>query len=169
MQGMQLDLNTKQTKEGQLLVTVAMGGNVMSKQVFDGTDGYAAAQGQKMAFTEDQKTAMQEEATTFIELQGAKAKLEGIESVNGADCYVINFGAKSKHFYDTKTGLKTLYQNTVKQGEQELVTKRFLTDYKAVEGIQFPHAMSQSFGPQKFDFTVTEIKINEAINPEDFK
>ena len=42
-------------------------------------------------------------------------------------------------------------------------------DYKEISGILFPFAISQEFGPQKLDFIVKEVKVNEGVIPADFE
>jgi len=43
------------------------------------------------------------------------------------------------------------------------------SDYQEVEGVKFPFMMTQSMGPQSFEFKVSEILINEGVSEEDFK
>ena len=42
-------------------------------------------------------------------------------------------------------------------------------DYREVSGILFPFTISQTMGPQKIDFIVKEIKINEGVSDKDFE
>jgi hypothetical protein len=68
-----------------------------------------------------------------------------------------------------ETGLK-LQESTA----QEIQGQRFTStisygDYKEVSGIKFPFTLSQTAGPQKLDFTVKEIKVNEGVSAADFE
>ena len=68
VQGMNMDLESKTTKKGMSSNIVSVNGNVMQKQVFNGTEGYAMAQGQKIPFNEKQIAAAKVESTPFPEL-----------------------------------------------------------------------------------------------------
>ena len=43
------------------------------------------------------------------------------------------------------------------------------SDYREVEGVKFPFMISQSMGPQSFEFKVSEILVNEGVSEGDFK
>jgi|TARA_B110000503_G_scaffold23109_1_gene35969 hypothetical protein len=43
-----------------------------------------------------------------------------------------------------------------------------LGDYKAVDGILFPHKTTQSLGPQAVDFITQSIELNGTIDTADF-
>jgi hypothetical protein len=52
---------------------------------------------------------------------------------------------------------------------KEVKVPTTFTDYKAVNGIMFPHSVALKSGPMTLDFKVKEIKINEGVSEEDFK
>jgi zinc protease len=80
---------------GQLLAEVAIGGNVMQKQVLNGEKGAMVAMGQSQPIEGDELKSMQMEAYLFgekrylAENSGYELSLEGIEKVEGTDCYKI--------------------------------------------------------------------------------
>jgi len=76
---------------------------------------------------------------------------------------------KEQSFYAVESGLKVREINTVKAQGQEVTSTITYGDYKEVSGIQFPFLLSQSIGPQTFDFIVKEIKVNEDVSDVDFK
>jgi len=41
-------------------------------------------------------------------------------------------------------------------------------DYQEVKGVKFPFTISQSMGPQSFEFKVSEIMVNEGVEDADF-
>jgi len=41
-------------------------------------------------------------------------------------------------------------------------------DYQEVSGVKFPFKLTQSIGPQNFEFMVKEIKVNEGVSASDF-
>ncbi len=169
IQGMQLSLEMKQTVDGKSYQAVSMGGNVMNKNVFDGEKGYVMAQGQKMPYNEEQIKAAKTDANPFPELTVGNAKVEGIEQVDGEDAYVVSMDESNKNFYSVDSGLKVKSVKTVSQGGQTMTIPTGFSDYREVKGVKFPFVISQSMGPQSFEFKVNEIKVNEGVSEEDFK
>ncbi len=168
IQGQKLDLEVKTTANGKSLQVVSMGGNAISKQVFDGTTGFAVMQGQKVPFTEEQIADVKAESTTFPELIVKDAKVMGIEAIEGKDAYAIALNDKTTAYYDMETGLKVKSVKTVSQGPQTLEVPTGYSNYQEVDGIKFPFMMTQSFGPQSIEFTVSEIQINKGVEDSDF-
>ena len=73
-------------------------------------------------------------------------------------------------FYDMTSGLKVKEVQTVKTPDgKEVKVPTTFADYKAVNGIMFPHSVALKSGPMTLDFKVKEIKINEGVSEEDFK
>ena len=169
MQGQKMDLQTKVTSSGKSLTEVGMGGNVMQKQIFNGKEGFVVARGQKIPFTEEQIAAAKAEAHPFPELKAENATVEGIETVNGEEAYVINMGENTQNYYSTKSGLKLQTVKTVQQGPQTMTIPITYSDYQEVKGIKFPFKISQTMGPVTLDFNVTEVKINEGVADVDFQ
>ena len=66
-------------------------------------------------------------------------------------------------FYAVEGFLKLQTVETMEmQGQIQSSTTSF-SDYKAVEGIRFPHLVRQDMGPQKIDFQVKSIILNEPM------
>lgn len=169
VQGMALNLEMKRTLDGKLAQEVSVGGNVMSKQVFDGETGFVLAQGQKIPYNEDQIKAAKIDANPFPELEVGDASLEGVENVEGKEAYVVALGENNKAFYDTETGLKIKTEQKVSQGGQTMSVPTGYSNYEEVKGVKFPFSISQAAGPQTFEFKVTEILVNEGVTEEDFE
>ncbi len=169
VQGMALNLSMKRTMDGKLNQEVSVGGNVMSKQVFNGKTGFVMAQGQKIPYNEDQIKAAKIDANPFPELEVGDATLEGIESVEGTDAYVVALSENHKAYYNVDSGLKMQTVQTVSQGGQTMNVPTGYSDYREVEGVKFPFMMTQAAGPQTFEFNVTEILVNEGVTAEDFE
>ncbi len=161
VQGMALNLTMKRTMDGKLNQEVSVGGNVMSKQIFDGEAGFVMAQGQKIPYNEDQIKTAKIDANPFPELQVGGATLEGIETVEGVDAYVVALSENYKAYYNVDSGLKMQTVQTASQAGY--------SDYQEVEGVKFPFKMTQAAGPQTFEFNVTEILVNEGVSAEDFE
>lgn len=170
IQGQQLNLEMKMTADGKSSNTVSMMGNVMSKQVFDGQNGFVVANGQKIPFDEAQAEAAKAEADPFPELSATEtASLEGIETVDDKDAYVIAVSEDMKNYYSVDSGLKIQSIRTITQMGQTITMPTVFSDYREVDGVLFPFSISQSMGPQSFVFEVSEIKINQGVSDEDFQ
>ncbi|MDT0687977.1 M16 family metallopeptidase [Autumnicola psychrophila] len=169
VQGMTLNLVLKRTMDGKLNQEVSVGGNVMSKQVFDGAAGFVVAQGQKIPYNEEQITAAKVDANPFPELEAGDATLEGIETVEGVDAYVVALTENNKAYYSVDSGLKIQTVQTVSQAGQTMSIPTGYSDYQEVEGVKFPFNLTQAAGPQTFEFDVTEILINEGVSEADFQ
>ncbi len=169
VQGMALNLTMKRTMEGKLNQEVSVGGNVMSKQIFDGEAGFVMAQGQKIPYNEDQIKTAKIDANPFPELQVGDATLEGIETVEGTDAYVVALNDNYKAYYNVDSGLKMQTVQTMSQAGQTMSIPTGYSDYQEVEGVKFPFKMTQAAGPQTFEFDVTEILVNEGVSAEDFQ
>ncbi|WP_026836644.1 M16 family metallopeptidase [Gillisia sp. JM1] len=167
IQGQKLDLEVK-TANGKSSQKIAMGGNVLSKQVYNGETGFTVAQGQKMAFTDKQLVAAKADANPFPELTIKDAKVMGIELVDGKDAYAVALSADKTAYYDVESGLKVKSVSKVSQGDQTMEVPVTFSDYQEVNGIKFPFTVSQSMGPQTFEFKVSAIKVNEGVSDEDF-
>lgn len=169
IQGMTLNLESKQTTKGKSSQAISMNGSVMNKNVFDGESGFVMAQGQKMPYNEEQIEAAKADATPFPELTVGDARLNGIEQVDGKDAYVVMMDENNKNFYSVESGLKIKSVKTVNQGGQSMSIPTMFSDYRTVEGVKFPFMIAQSMGPQSFEFKVSEILVNEGVSEEDFK
>lgn len=169
IQGQKMDLNTKVTSSGKSVNEVSMAGNVIQKQVYNGKEGFVVARGQKTPFTEEQIAAAKAEAHPFPELLAENATLEGIESVNGEDAYVVKMSDDTKNYYSTKTGLKIQTVKTASQGGQTMVIPITYSDYREVKGVKFPFKISQTMGPVTLEFNVADVKVNEGVADTDFE
>lgn len=172
MQGMKLELEMKKTTKDQFMQDVKVMGNSMQKQVLDGDSGYMIAQGQRKDLTPEEIERVKEESAAFPELNYLLAgdiSLEGVEAVGNKKAFKLIITEKKSAFYDVETGLKLQEVNTEEvQGQQMKNTLQF-SEYKEVSGIKFPFKLSQTMGPQSFEFIVTEIKVNEGVSPADFE
>ncbi|MEM7484791.1 MAG: pitrilysin family protein [Bacteroidota bacterium] len=172
MQGMKLELEMKKTTKDQFMQDVKVMGNSMQKQVLDGDKGYMIAQGQRKDLSPEEVTRIKEESAAFPELNYLSAGnivLVGVEPVSGKKAYKLKITDKKSSFYDMETGLKLQEVNTEEVQGQQMVNTLEYSDYKEVSGIKFPFKLSQTMGPQNFEFTVKEIKVNEGVSAADFE
>ena len=168
VQGIDLTMTQKHAAPNKKAVVMTGMGQTLSKQVFDGTAGYAEQQGQRRDLAGEDLEAAKTAKSPFADEAYKTGKLERIEPIDGENFYVIKYN-KMEIFYNVKTGLKAKEVRTVKgpQGEMKLPTT--FSDYKEVNGIKFPHKMGQKMGPMDLSFETKEVKINESVSDADFK
>ena len=171
MQGMILNLEVKKTSKNQYMQDVKVMGNSMSKQVVDGDKGYMVMQGQRKDLGEEELKKVKEESAPFPELNllNTDVALEGVEVIDGKKAYKIKISDEKTSLYDIETGLKVQDALSVEAQGQQVNTTFDYTDYKEVSGIKFPFLFIQTMGPQKFDYIVKEIKVNEGVSDVDFE
>lgn len=171
VQGMTLGMEMKKNN-AKYLVDMTMQGNSISKQIYDGQNAFMIAQGQKQELPEDMKKAMARQAQVFPELQWVKngnTSLERIESVDGAKAYVLKTGDNEYNFYDMESGLKIRNESSSNIGGNTVQQTQNLDDYREVNGIKFPFAISQNVGPQSIVVEITDIRLNEGVESDDFQ
>lgn len=171
MQGMTIGFDTYRKFPDKYMVKIGAGDMVFQQIAYDGTTAKIVSPmgGESKTLEGKELEDMKVEATFFPELKfdqlGVIQKLEGIEEVKGADTYrvVLTYpsGSKTTRFYDVKTGL--LVRETNEQGVAEF------GDYRDVNGVKFPYAISQQAGPQTMDLKVLTIKVNSKLKDEIFQ
>ena len=142
-----------------------MMGNVMQKTVINASKGYNEMQGQKMQMKGEELENALKNVAIFpeLEIDPNQISLKGIVSVDGVDAYEIKWSDNKTVFYAVEDFLKLQMVETMEmQGQIQSSTTSF-SDYKAVEGIRFPHLVRQDMGPQKIDFQVKSIILNEPM------
>ncbi|WP_289061235.1 pitrilysin family protein [uncultured Zobellia sp.] len=171
MQGMKLNLEVKKTAKDQFMQDVKVAGNSMSKQVFNGDKGYMVMQGQQKDMGPEEIVKVKDEAAPFPELNylNSDITLEGVENIDGKKAYKLKISAEKTAFYDVASGLKVQETTTAEMGGQTMTSTINYMNYKEVSGIQFPFIMAQTVGPQRFEFIVSEIKVNEGVSETDFE
>ncbi len=174
IQGMNLAMNVYQKVPNMISIETLMGDNLLSKQVFDGTNGSMMMQGQKQDLQGDMLTAMKYQAILFPELQydelGYTVELTGKDKVDGNDAYKLTVTDPTDKstvvYFDTKSGLKIKEVTTLPQGQGTSVTT--IAEYKDVDGVKYPVVMNQTVGPQSIDINVDEVIVNKGISNEVF-
>jgi zinc protease len=170
MMGQTINITYFQKAPNKLLVETAMGGMVLSKQLFDGEKAIITSPMGRQEFTEGPEfEMMKQQAVIDAELRykelGIEKNLQGIEKINGKDAYKVEViardGTRSYDYYDVESGFKI--QTVSPQGTATY------SDYRQVGNLWFPYALSQQMGPQSIDMTVTEIKVNSGLEDDIFR
>lgn len=186
VQGMAFTV-TIQKKAGNKLreqVDANMGGKTMTfqKKVFDGAKGYEEAQGQKKAIEGTDVAETKEQADLQAELHdavyGKKRTLKGIETIEGANAYILEVvdanNNKVTEYYDEKSGMlvrQTKYEKDPQGNEVAGTTD--LSDYREVpgtNGYKVPYFMSiPAGGGMSFNLKVQSVEVNKGIPDTEFQ
>jgi len=177
IQGMTINSVTKQKSPNLLLATMSMGGNVLQKQVFDGTRGRITAMGQSQELSGVALEDLKLQAILFPELQlqtlGFQMEVTGMEQVDGKDAYNVKItsptGRVRNEFFCKETGfrLSTHVSQDTPMGPMVIITQ--FADYRKVNNVYFPHSVKQQLGPQMIDMKVNSIEFNTGLTIEQFK
>lgn len=177
IQGMTIEAVNKQKAPDLFYSALSMGGNILQKQVFDGTRGRINAMGQSQEITGNDLLEMKLQAALFPELRyaelGYTLELAGIENMNGQDVYRIRLtsptGSVRNEYFSLKSGLKISSQTSqdTPMGAMTIVTT--YDDYREINGIKFPFSIKQQLGPQLLDMKVNSIEVNSGLSADEFK
>ncbi len=176
IQGMTIEAVNKQKAPDLFYMAMSMGGNIMQKQVFDGTRGKVSAMGQSQEITGDDLKDLRLQAALFPELRlaelGYTLELAGIETLEGEEVYRVRFtsptGSVRNEYFSLETGLRksTQISQDTPMGSMTVVTN--YSDYREVNGVLFPFSISQQLGPQMLDMKVTSIEVNSGLSAAEF-
>jgi len=173
MQGMPISLDIYYKAPDKMLMQVGSGAMVFAKQIYNAGKGVSTSpmSGETKAIEGDELSGMKEASMIFPEMYyyttlKYTTVLLGVEEQKDQKQYYkieVNKGDDRKdiEYYDVQTGLKV-------RTEGKLGVTEF-SDYKAVEGILFPHGMTQNMGPQTINFTVSAVKVNAKLKDEFFE
>jgi zinc protease len=151
------------------VMTLEAQGMMLQKTYFDGKAGYESnMQTGKKDMTAEEVAAKNKSIGLIPEINyatsGMKYELLGIENQNGTDMYVVKLHDGESEMYDyyntqNFSKIKRLtISNDAETGGEALIT---YSDYKAVDGILFPHKLVLSFGEVAFNGTVKGITVNK--------
>ena len=166
-----LKYTSKKDVKGKSFFSIEMEGmGELSKQVVNEKGGYGVNQGVRKELTTEELDEKKSSVTTFEELLLAKRTdlvLDGIESLNGSDAYMIKNG-KTTLYYDVASGLKVFESKLVEKGDKKMTVTTTYTDYRVVKGVKVPYEIiiNQGF---ELDFKMSEVKINEGVLDTDFQ
>ena len=194
MMGMEITITSYQKAPDKIRVETAMGGNVMSTQLFDGQRAVVTSPMGTQEFTEGPEFEMMKmQAIMNLEMNyqdyGIRKNLEGIENIDGQNAYKVEVvspqGQKTYEYYAVDSGLKIRTES--EQGGAKI------SNYKPVEvggevekpgffarlfgkkakqetiTLLFPHRIEQQVGPQMLDMEIVEIKIDSEMEESKFQ
>ncbi|NTS40831.1 insulinase family protein [Flavisolibacter sp. BT320] len=178
VQGMTINVVTKQVFPSAYSEEVSMQGQVLEKKLAKDGKFMVQAQGQQKEADEKQKEEMMETMAFIgekymLNTKGYTFALKGIEPVEGKDAYAIAIKTPAKreftNYYDVASGLlvKKITEQETPQGNITVTT--LISGYKPINGIQFPSKVVNDLGMMKIDVTFTDVKINSGLKAEDIK
>ncbi len=178
VQGQALNIVQMKKQPGKLAISIAIAGNTMFEQKANGDKVSVKQLGNTVPIDEAGKFALKVEANIIPELGydeiGVSVKLAGIENLEGQDAYVVELayqgGIKVKNYYSTDTGLKLRETTFVQSPQGEISQARDFSDYKAIDGIKFPHTIKVPLQPGfSVPAKVTSLKLNGDIADNQFE
>ncbi|RRB09922.1 M16 family metallopeptidase [Larkinella knui] len=175
IQGTKVDIESKQKGLNKFMLAVSAQGQTVQKVTSDGTKVKMEGAGQSKNIDADEAKMEILKSASFSELLyptvGAKTTLVGTEKVNGKDAFKIDvtLGKKTvSEFYDTETGLK-VQQTAVEQTPQgEMAINTGMSNYKEVNGVKFPHTLTQNFGPMTMKMETQSLVVNTGLDDKEF-
>lgn len=176
MQGMTIEMSSTRKAPNKVLVTTSLGGNVIQKQVFDGTKGVVTAMGQTMELSGKQLEDMKAQANMTLELDygklGYELKLMEVENVNGKPAFKIQVnspaGSSVVDFYDVESGLKVKSVSSQETQMGTIAVTTIYEDYREVDDLKFPFMIKQQAGPQNVDMKVVSLELNTGVSDDIF-
>lgn len=176
VQGMTIEAVNKQKAPDLFYSAISMGGNIIQKQVFDGSRGNVSAMGQSQEITGEALAELKLQAVLFPELNyaelGYQMELAGIEDLEGQEAYRIRFtspsGSVRNEYFSVENGLRlsTQISQESPMGNMTVVTN--YSDYREVNGVLFPFSIKQQLGPQMLDMKVTSVEVNTGLGEDAF-
>ncbi len=177
--GMAFQIDQVFDARGRFANKVLINGSVMQEQVFDGEKGVTRAMGQTIPMKEAEIEQLRESDSAhplkewkWLEEGKVKLELDGKETVNGKECYVVKAtmpsGQVVKQYYDLATGLKV--RETAPVPGQNLTVVTDLDDYREVDGIKFPFKWTISgTTPVPMTMVIDKVEINPELSKDTFR
>jgi hypothetical protein len=102
----------------------------------------------------------------------AKLEVKGKEKVDSYETYLIEAtpteGTPEKLYFDVSTGLLVRHDAERENAQGKMEVKTYLEDYKAVDGVKFPHMLKQVNDMMTIVIKLTDVKSNVEIDDAKF-
>jgi len=173
--GQSLTIIVKQKAPNKMRQEVKAGG-MDQTIIFDGEKGIMKAATKNVEVSGKELEQLKTEATMELLLDpasfGIVLSYEGTEKINGKDAHKIKMtlpsGIRWFAYFDVESGLKIKEQKEM-QTQMGLIEQVITFDnYTDVEGIKYPFKLTQSFGPQSVEMTVSSVKVNKGLSDDLF-
>lgn len=152
-------------------------GMVFQKEYFDGTTGGSTSmQTGKKALSAQDIAAKKKSVGLLPELNyktsGMDYKILGIEEVAGTPMYVIQTKdgkAEKLAYYRKDNFMKTREISTETEDGETVTSEVNYSDFKNINGVQFPHQVVLSVGPMTLTGKISSIEVNSKVDIEPYK
>lgn len=132
--------------------------------------------GQTVPISDAEKEELKQNTNPFPEVDFLNGKdtlqLQGMEEINGQNTYAVKVtdenGHTATYYFDARTGYEVRKASEVKTPDGIIKNISDMSDYKPVDGIEFPFKMVTQNGPQKFMLNVQNIQVNGGLQDSDF-
>jgi hypothetical protein len=176
-QQVELKIKTMQETPGKIWQEMKMGDMVLSKQVFNGTEGWVSGMGGNQDLKGADLARMRDGAILFPELmyftEGYQVTLEGMEKIESNDVYRLKViypsGTTESEYYDAVSGLKIRKISRAEAQGQSIESTTDYSDYQEIGGVRFPFLMKQRMADQLIEIKVDQVDTNAKIDPALFK
>ncbi len=181
LSGPEIQLQSWQKAGEKIAIEMKMNGQIISKRVYDGLagneSGMAGAtrklEGKSLEDLKEQARFCKE--ATYLTNDAYKLSLIQIEEINGVNAYAVEVtrydGKRTMEFYDMKSSLK-LREITLDKGIDDAPVSVItdFSDYKAVEGVLFPHTIVVTgMTPAPMTLRTMGMKVNQGVEDAIFK
>ncbi|MBL4593216.1 MAG: insulinase family protein [Flavobacteriales bacterium] len=181
VQGQAISITRYNKAPNKYAMTITMGPMVIQKQTFDGTKGKMSGMQGEKDIEGDELEELKDNSIMFNDINyasdGNKYTLLGVEPIAGKDAYKIEVtdknGDKSTDWYDVATSLQVKSMKVSEMPEEagggSMTSISEYSDYKVVDGINYPHKIKQTAGPQIIDMEVISIDQNTKLGDDVFQ
>ena len=179
MQGMEVSMTQVKAvpNKSKMKMSLAAMGMDLMEQVYDGKEAKVVVQGAEQPISDEDKAEMANDmmfSELYYKEKGYKTTLVGIKAINGESAYEVEVispsGDKTTEYYSKESGFKLRESQVVEGPTGEMTSSTDFSDYKAVDGIKFPHTMKiPAGGGMDMKAEVKSIKINTTLPADTFK
>jgi outer membrane lipoprotein-sorting protein len=173
--GQAITIIVKQKSPNKMRQEVKAGG-MDQTIIFNGEKGIMKTVAKNIEVSGKELEQLKTEATMELLLDpasfGIALSYEGTEKINNKDADKIKMtlpsGIRWFTYFDAESGLKIKEQKEM-QTQMGLIEQVIIFDnYTDVEGIKYPFKLTQSYGPQSVEMTVSSVKVNKGLSDELF-
>ncbi len=176
IQGMAMKIKDVKVNGEKMVMKVSAMGQEVQKKVFDGTNGYEVAQGQKTKMEGDDLESAKFSSFVFpvCGLRKAKdTKYLGSETVEGKGYYVVEKTekeAKTLYYFNAETFMIDFEEQIVSAQGQTQTVKMEYPKYKKDNGVLIPEKIVLIGAmPMPLEFNLEKLTINGNIDQSIFK
>lgn len=173
-----LDFSVKYLLPSGYLQSISMGGMSLAKQSVNNGDYAIVQQGQSQTLKEEDKEELDEAASLFpepymLKKGGYAFTVKGIEQVEGKDAYNVEIKSPKARvfnfFYDLATGQRVKEIRTQESPGGKSTVQLYIAEFKLVNSVLLPVKQVLDAGQFKINITISDVKVNQGLKPEDLK